>query len=231
LLKRPQSLSVLITAFICVAPAWGGAIRSIAGATTLPKGDDVSSAAAPLGFNLNFLGLNNSTVYVNSNGNITFNAPFVGYPGMPADNEAGGVVPPISNSTIPIISAFLADIDTSAPAVGSITYGTTTVNGRAAFAATFTDVTHFSWSAAGFDTRRNSFQIVLLDRSDTGTGNFDIELNYDKVEWETADSNGGVNGLGGYAAQAGYANGTLLPGTFFELAGSGVPVPSSTGLR
>jgi hypothetical protein len=91
--------------------------------------------------------------------------------------------------------------------VGTITYGTTTRStADPQFAGDLLDVTHFSWSAAGFDTRRNSFQIVLLDRSDTGTRNFDIELNYDKVEWETADSNGGVNGLGGYAAQAGYAN-------------------------
>src|SRR6185295_10651028 len=89
--------------------------------------------------------------------------------------------------------------------------------------ATYTNVTHFSWSSAGFDVRHNSFQIVLLDRGDTGTGNFDIEFNYDKVEWETADSNGGVNGLGGYSAQVGYTNGSRLPGTFFELTGSETP--------
>src|SRR5262249_44837081 len=94
---------------------------------------------------------------------------------------------------------------------------------RAAFVATYTNVTYFSFDSVGFDTKRNSFQIVLLDRSDTGAGNFDIELNYDKVQWETADSNGGTNGLGGYSAQVGYTNGTQAAGTFVELTGSEIP--------
>ncbi len=226
MLKHVKILSlVLLSVVIGAIPASAGAIRTFSGfqPATLSRGDDVSSAATPLGFSANFLGPTSSTVFVNTNGNVTFGAPFVGYPGMPNDNEAGGVIPPLSSSTARMISAFLADIDTSAPSTGTITYGSTTLNGRPAFVATYSNVTHFSWSAAGFDTTHNSFQIILLDRGDTGIGNFDIEFNYDKIEWETADSNGGVNGFGGYSAQVGYTNGSRLPGTFFELTGSETP--------
>ncbi|MSO19387.1 MAG: hypothetical protein EXQ56_02835 [Acidobacteria bacterium] len=70
----------------------------------------------------------------------------------------------------------------------------------------------------------NSFQVVLIDRSDTGAGNFDIEFNYDRISWES----GGIesptdNGFGGISASAGYSNGTRIVGSFFEVPGSLVP--------
>jgi hypothetical protein len=68
----------------------------------------------------------------------------------------------------------------------------------------------------------NSFQVILVDRSDTGAGNFDIEFNYDQIQWETGDASGGTGGLGGSSAAVGYSNGTGTPGTFFELPGSHV---------
>src|SRR5258705_8098443 len=102
----------MLSALIYILPA-SGAIRSIPGfqPNTLPRGDDVSSSAVPLGFSINFLGKTASTVYINSNGNITFGVPYDGYPGMPSADYAGGVVPPISSITLPIIAPFLADID------------------------------------------------------------------------------------------------------------------------
>jgi hypothetical protein len=69
----------------------------------------------------------------------------------------------------------------------------------------------------------DSFQLILIDRSDTGVGNFDIEFNYQSIQWETGDASGGVNGLGGQSAHVGYSNGTGAARTFFELPGSGVP--------
>jgi hypothetical protein len=58
------------------------------------------------------------------------------------------------------------------------------------------------------DDKLNSFQLVLIDRSDTGTGNFDIEFNYDMILWETGDVSGGVDGYGGSPARAGLSNGS-----------------------
>jgi len=53
--------------------------------------------------------------------------------------------------------------------------------------------------------------MILIDRSDTGTGNFDIEYNYNSIRWEAGDVSGGVGGLGGSStAVMGYAvNGTI----------------------
>ena len=79
----------------------------------------------------------------------------------------------------------------------------------------------------------NHFQVLLIDRSDVGAGNFDIEFNYDQVVWEAGTaSTGDANCLGGSPARAGFANGS---GTFQELAGSGVvsgflDANSTTGL-
>jgi hypothetical protein len=78
------------------------------------------------------------------------------------------------------------------------------------------DVGYFS----GHTDKLNSIQLLLVDRSDTGAGNFDIMFNYDKIEWETGDVSGGTGGLGGFSARAGYSNGT---DSSFELAGSAVP--------
>ncbi len=52
-----------------------GAIRALSLPTTLPAGDDNSSAAVNIGFTLNFFGTNYSSLYVNNNGNVTFDAP------------------------------------------------------------------------------------------------------------------------------------------------------------
>jgi lysophospholipase L1-like esterase len=38
----------------------------------------------------------------------------------------------------------------------------------------------FDWDGS----RRNSFQALLVDRSDTGVGNFDIVYNYDTIQWQ-----------------------------------------------
>ena len=59
----------------------------------------------------------------------------------------------------------------------------------------------------------------MIDRSDSGPGDFDIEMNYDQIQWETGEASGGVDGLGGSPASVGYSNGTT---TAFELSGSRV---------
>jgi hypothetical protein len=55
------------------------------------------------------------------------------------------------------------------------------------------------------------WQLVLVDRLDTGTGNFDIEYRYAQIQWETGDFSGGSGGLGGQSARVGYTAGTALP--------------------
>jgi Nidogen-like len=85
---------------------------------------------------------------------------------------------------------------------------------RRAFMAIWQDVGYYSNK---FD-KRNSFQVLLIERG-LNTGNFDIEFNYSKIQWETGDASGGNGGIGGSPARAGYAINSTRSN---ELPGSGV---------
>ena len=98
-------------------------------------------------------------------------------------------------------------------------FGAGTFGARTAFGVDWLNVGYFNSHV----DKTNSFQLLLVDRSDTGAGNFDIVFNYDKIQWETGDQSGGSGGLGGSSARAGYSNGSGGAGTSFELAGSAMP--------
>ena len=170
-----------------------------------PGNDDGSTGSVPLGFTADFFGTNYNSLFVNNNGNVTFDSPLSTF--TPFD---------LSSTHRVIIAPLFADVDTR---VGNaVTYGMGTVNGHPAFGVTWPGVGHYSVNTTKLDT----FQVVLIDRSDTGNGNFDIELNYGQIQWETGDASGGSNGLGGSSVRAGFSNGTGQPGTFLELPGSAV---------
>ncbi len=184
-----------------------GPIRPGFDAAALPAGDDASSNSIDLGFALNFFGQTFASVYVNTNGNVSFGAPLSDFTPVPLGQLRQAVIAPI-----------FADADTTA--VGRVSYGTATVEGRPAFAATWSGVGHYDAKS----DRTNTFQAVLVDRSDTGAGNFDVEFNYEQVQWEAGDFNGGIGGAGGSTARAGVTgDGAMVPGGFYELPGSGVP--------
>jgi outer membrane autotransporter protein len=163
-------------------------------ANTLGRGDDVSRGPIPLGFSINYSGTTYIDTYVGNNGYITFGRPFVGF--LPFA-LTGSV-------TTPIIAPFFADVDTTV-AGSPVTYGTGTVNGNAAFGVNWFDVDYFPSSLQ--HTNRNTFQLLLVSRPDTGAGNFDIFYNYGQIQWETA---GGPDGC----AVAGYSGGTRAPRPF-----------------
>ena len=201
----------LIAGLVATAPpakAIGpNAIRSGFSDNVLPANDDVSSGAVDIGFPVDFFGNTYTQLYVNNNGNVTFDRALTDY--TPGDLVSTGHV---------IVAPFWADVDTRVGNTATYAYGQGAVDGHDAFAANWIGVGYF----AEHQDKLNDFQVVLIDRSDTGVGNFDIELNYDRVEWETGDLSGGVGGLGGTSARAGYSNGTGNSGTFFELPGSAV---------
>jgi hypothetical protein len=177
-------------------------------ANTLPANDDGSTGQVPIGFELDFLGNSYDKLYVNNNGNVTFDGPMPTYTPF-------GLTPA---GTTKIIAAFFADVDTRDPGSGLTRYGhgVGEVDGHTAFAASYVNVGYYNQRT----DKLNSFQLVLIQREDTGSpGNFDIELNYDKIQWESGSASGGTNGLGGTSAGAGYASGT---GEAYELSGSRV---------
>lgn len=191
-----------------VAPAEAAAIRGGQfNANTLPANDDGSTGPVSIGFGVNYFGLNFNQLFVNNNGNVTFDSPLSTFTPFS-----------LTSTGRQIIAPFFADVDTRGLGSGLVTYGAGLVDGFTAFGVNWIDVGYFSSRT----DKTNSFQLVLIDRSDTGVGNFDIEFNYDNIEWETGGASGGVNGLGGSSARAGFSNGTGSPGTFFELPGSAV---------
>jgi hypothetical protein len=145
---------------------------------------------------------------VNNNGNITF------------DRALSTFTPfGLLSTSTPIIAPYFGDVDTRSAGSDTVHYGrsfgATVIGGRPAFCVDWLNVGYFSSHA----DKLNSFQLVIVDRSDVSAGDFDIYFNYDKVQWETGDASGGSGGLGGSPARVGYSNGVS---TAFELPGSGV---------
>ena len=211
LLLAASTLGLVLLGGIPVFAQTQQAVRTNSGflANRLPANDDESSdTSVSIGFSINFFGVSYNTLFVNNNGNVTFADP------LPDFTPEG-----LTGSSLPIIAPFWADVDTRGTASSLVTYGRDTVNGRAAFGVNWVNVGYFNTKT----DKLNSFQLVMIDRSDTGAGNFDIEFNYNRILWETGDLSGGTNGLGGSSASVGYSNGSTLPGTFLEIAGSLVP--------
>lgn len=183
-----------------------GVVRSGFDSASLGQSDDGSSIARPLEFSsaINFGGTSFTKLYVNNNGNVTFDSPLSAFTpfGLGSLNRA-------------VIAPFFADVDTRNAASGVTAYGTGAVNGHAAFGVTWKDVGYYNQKA----DKLNTFQLVLIDRADTGTGNFDFEFNYDKIQWEAGDASRGASGLGGTTASIGFAFPSSA--SVFQLSGSG----------
>ncbi len=179
------------------------------GTNYLSGNDDGSSPNIPLPFQVNFFGNVYNSVFVNNNGNITFNGP------------VGSYTPtafPVSSQ--PMIAPFWGDVDTRCGSCGLTYYAGTlpspgTTDGR--FTVTWNDTGYYS----NHSDLTNNFQMTLLERTDTGLGNFDIEFRYDRLTWTTGDASGGAGGFGGTPAQAGYDAGNGVD--YFTLPGSRTP--------
>lgn len=174
----------------------------------IPANDDSYSSEVALPFGINFYGQNFQRLWVNNNGNVTFDGPLGTYTPF-------GLV----GTGAEIIAPFFADVDTRVGQTVTYGWGDTTFQGHRAFCANWINVGYYS----GHTDKVNSFQLLIVQREDTGVpGDFDIIFNYDQVQWETGDASGGSNGLGGYSARAGFSNGSGDPNFSYELPGSGI---------
>lgn len=198
------------------------ALRSDAGFMTnaLARNDDGSTGLVSLGFNIDFFGVQTGQTYVNNNGNITFQNPLSTFTPNPLVNNATQIIAP-----------FWADVDTRNAASAQVHYGQSTVDGRNAFGVDWfegsvsnpTGVGYYS----GLASKLNVFQLVLIDRGDTGAGNFDFEFNYGPMQWEVGQASGDEgdglcngnesNPAACHPARVGWSNGSDHS---FELAGS-----------
>ncbi|HND54583.1 MAG TPA: Ig-like domain-containing protein, partial [Pirellulaceae bacterium] len=99
-------------------------------------------------------------------------------------------------------------------------YGTELIDGHQAFGATWRDVRHYNAAAVGYNAADvNSFQMIIIDRTDTGPNNFDIELNYDKVVWDHSSLASSPFARAGLSYSAAVTSN--FPVKTYELAGSG----------
>ena len=182
------------------------AIRGNAGFNTTPLGnDDDNFRASPLGFNISFFGQSYQSTFVTNNGNMTFGSINT------VGTRAEWVPRSLRTLNIPMIAPFYADVDTTRSA--GVTYGSDTINGRRAFGVNYLGVGYYKAK----NDKLNSFQVVLIERADTGPGNFDIEFNYGAIQWDIGDN----TEIGRAYASVGYTNG--LGGSqnsAFELPGS-----------
>jgi nidogen-like/HYR domain-containing protein/carboxypeptidase family protein len=194
------------------APAAPAAVAQDPGCATnaLDRNDDGSTGAVAIGFPVNFFGTTYTHLFINNNGNVTFDSAMSTFTPF-------GLSGPIGTR---IIAPFFADVDTRGAGSDVVRYswGATTLFGRPAFCVNWLNVGYYS---AHFD-KLNSFQLILVDRSDVGAGDFDIYFNYDQIQWETGDASGGVGGFGGTSAAVGFSAGTGAPNTFFEFPASRV---------
>ncbi len=179
---------------------------------TQVREDDIFTGPIAIGFPINFFGTTLTNVYVGTNGYITFEQGQTGY--VPEN---------LVNNAQKIIAAFYADIDTRSTLSGQISWGRGTVNGRQAFAVTWNAVGYYDVKA----DKRNTFQIVLINRGDRAVNDFDFEFNYNQIQWEAGEANNSNNnGLCGLQCQppsVGYSNGlTGANNRSFEYPGSHV---------
>lgn len=188
------------------ARAHAGAVVPAPGctATAFPRNDDNLSGAVPLGFSVSFGGNSYSAIYIDNNGHVRFRN----------DPIAWFQLKQWESTSIPVIAPFHADVDTRGPLSAEVTYGAITYENRPAFCVNWVDVGYFN----ARDDKRNSFQLILVNRSDFEPGGFDIIINYDRVQWEAGDDSGAVGGVGGtFPPRAGFYDGVNPP---IELPGS-----------
>ncbi len=167
-------------------------------ANTLAPTDDGFAGPVNPGFTLHFFNKNYDHLFINNNGNITFDR------GSTTFTPSG-----MSNPSTTVIAPFFADVDTSHYG-NPVTYGSGTFGGHNAFGVNWQQVAGYGLGSDLLD----SFQLLLVDRADTGAGNFDLYFNYGSISWDTG-------ALSGTSAIAGY--GTGIAGTYYEVTGSATP--------
>lgn len=146
--------------------------------------DDGWAVASPmtLPFTFCFFGDSYNQVWLNNNGNISFNGGISTF--------TPSAFPSTGNE---MIAAFWADVDLA---------GSGTVHGTITPTAAV-----FNWVDVGYfndhSDKINTFQIVITDGTDPLVQNGNVGIFYGDMAWTTGDLSSGTNGFGGSPATAG----------------------------
>lgn len=145
------------------------------------RNDDASSAAISLPFSFSLYGTPYDSCYINNNGNISFDGPYMNFvaAGFPVD-------------AFPMVSAYWADVDTRDSLSGLVYYKVT----EHALIVRYHEVGRFPM----LGDMLNDFQIVISDGTSSlvPAGN-NIAFCYGDMQW----ANSGNVGFGGSAANIG----------------------------
>lgn len=149
----------------------------------MPPNDDDSSPNIPIPFNFCLYGTNYTSLWINNNGNITFDAPYATF-------SAVGFPDP----SYVMVAPFWGDVDTWG--VGEVWYKITPT----ALYVNWENVGYFS----AHTDKTNTFSLIISDGNDPviGVGN-NVAFCYQDMQWTTGDASSGINGFGGVAATVG----------------------------
>ena len=144
-----------------------------------PYDKGTRAGAIPLGFTINFFGVEYDSVYANTNGSITFDSAFSRY-----DDTAFDAVQGAESSIL-----FAYSVDLEHRIYSNFWYAQTTIGGQSAAVFSWENYAPYSNddTAIGAGTEENSFQIVIISQ---GNKDFDAWFNYDEIETNSGDSEG-----------------------------------------
>ncbi len=152
--------------------------------------DDFSSGLITIPFQFNLYGTNYSNLYINNNGNISFDAP---YGTFTAD--------PFPTAGFVMVAPFWADIDTR----GDDGMG---LNGGTVKYKMTPTALYVNWDDCGYYAQHTDkkvfIQLIITDGNDPilGAGS-NVSFCYKEMDWTTGDASQGVNGFGGSPAVVG----------------------------
>lgn len=160
-------------------------IRALQNTAQLDRGFAIASDPITLGFSTNIRGsladqeLFGNQVYVCTKGFISL-FPLSGV--CPIAPDAGDLVGAVTALAPYYRDMILFQSFNGGPAttLGRIFWGDATVGGRAAWGVTWEEVLSITGQPnvnSGTD-HRNTFQLMLIERSDRAVGDFDVEFNY-----------------------------------------------------
>lgn len=149
------------------------------------RNDDGSSGVIPIPFSFCFYGQQQTSCFINNNGNISFGAAYatfsaVGFP----------------SAQFSMVAPFWADVDTRGLGSGLVYYKVT----PSALIVRWQTVGYF----ASYDDKLNDFQLIITDGLDPLIpGGNNVSFCYGDMQWTTGDASGGSNGFGGTPATVG----------------------------
>ncbi|MDH3892403.1 MAG: S8 family serine peptidase [candidate division Zixibacteria bacterium] len=155
------------------------------GTPPLYRNDDGSSPLIPLSFPFCFYGTELNELYINNNGNLSFEGPYFEY-------SPSGF--PISG--FGMIAPFWGDVDTRNDSGGVVYYRSEPHR----LTVIWDRVGYFGSHAEKLST----FEVIITDGTDTIVGlDKNVAFSYGDMQWTTGDASGGSNGFGGAPATAG----------------------------